>query len=100
MPQERHGGPLLFGKVSMQIMPAAYQSLMQKYWDRARTQGATEALTPEEFYGFQSTEIKATHHHKQGKGPGLWFRLRDGRVFDKFGHSDEADPAFYDVTTQ
>src|SRR5579863_4516861 len=97
MPQERHGGPLLFGEVSMQIMPAAYQSLMHKYWDRARTQGATTALTPEEFYGFKATEIKATHHHKQGQGPGLWFRLRDGRVFDMFGHSDEGDPLLYDV---
>ena len=84
----------------MQIMPAAYQSLMQKYWHRARTDGTTNALTPEEFYGFTSSEIKATHHHKQGRGAGLWFRLRDGRVFDKFGHSDEGDPILYDATTQ
>ena len=82
----------------MQIMPAAYQGLMQKYWHRARTQGMTDAPTPEDFFGFKATEVKATHHHKQGKGVGLWFRLRDGRVFDKFGHSDEVDPVFYDAT--
>jgi hypothetical protein len=84
----------------MQIMPAAYQGLMTKYWHRARTQGMTKAATPEDFYGFEATEVKATHHHKQGKGVGLWFRLRDGRVFDMLGHSDEVDPAFYDATTQ
>lgn len=84
----------------MQILPSAYQGLMQKYWQSARTQGATDAPTPEDFYGFEAADVKATHHHKQGKGVGLWFRLRDGRVFDKFGHSDEADPAFYDSTTQ
>ncbi len=81
----------------MQIMPSAYQSLMQKYWDRARTEGATNAPTPESFYGFEAAEVKATHHHKQGKGAGLWFRLRDGRVYDKYGRSDDVDALSYDA---
>jgi len=100
MPQERHGGPLLFGEVSMHIMPSGYQGLMQKYWQQARRQGATDAPTPEDFYHFKSTDVKTTHHHKQGKGVGLWFRLRDGRVFDTLGHVDETDPTLYDATTQ
>lgn len=83
----------------MHILPSAYRSLMQKYWDRARTEGATDAQTPESFYGFDAAEVKATHHHKQGKGAGLWFRLRDGRVFDKYGHSDTGDALLYDAMT-
>jgi hypothetical protein len=54
--------------------------------------------TPENFYGFEATEVKATHHHKLGKGAGLWFRLRDGRVFDRFGQPDEDDSVLYDAT--
>jgi hypothetical protein len=99
MPQERRGGPLLFEEILMNIMPSAYHGLMLKYWQYTRTHGATDAPTPEEFYGFTSTEVRVTHHHKQGKGPGLWFRLRDGRVYDKSSHSDEVDPVLYDATT-
>jgi hypothetical protein len=83
----------------MQILPSAYQGLMQKYWNRACERGATNAQTAEDFYGFEPSDVKTTHHHRQGKGAGLWFRLHDGRVFDKDGHSDDVDPLFYDAVS-
>ena len=43
--------------------------------------------------------VETIHFHKQGTGEGAWFRLKDGRVIDKFARAAESDPAFYDATT-
>jgi len=51
----------------------------------ARTKGMTSAGTAEEFYGFRVLDVIAMYAHKAGVGPGLWFRLEDGRVVDAFG---------------
>lgn len=47
-------------------------------------------------FPFFSAEVLAVHHHKIGEGRGLWFRLRDGRVFNDRGSITDADPALYD----
>lgn len=54
-------------------------------------------LKPEQVYPFPVREIQGVHTHKTGAGDGVWFRLKDGRVFDKGGAAAEADPALYDT---
>lgn len=55
-------------------------------------------LDPLRFYGFGPDDVQAIHLHKRGIGDGIWFRLKDGRVFDKTAELSEADPALYDGT--
>jgi hypothetical protein len=54
---------------------------------------------PSDYYGFAPADVAMIHNHKRGAGAGLWFRLRNGRVFDKTGEAAERDPALYDTWT-
>ena len=54
-------------------------------------------FNPSDYYKFTPTDVAAIHNHKRGTGAGLWFRLRDGRVFDRTGAADERDPLLYDT---
>ena len=49
------------------------------------------------YFPFSPADVTAIHTSKRGKGNGLWFRLHDGRVFDKGGLRAEDDPALYDA---
>ena len=46
---------------------------------------------------FDPGDVVEIHTHKQGHGSGIWFRLKDGRVFDKRGGVAEYDPHLYDI---
>lgn len=64
--------------------------------DNARVRhrrGLTPAL---DRFPFFSVEVQEVHHHKIGEGRGLWFRLRDGRVFNDSGRITDSDPLLYD----
>jgi hypothetical protein len=37
------------------------------------------------------------HSHHSRRGDGVWFRRRDGSVFDAWGEQAESDPAIYDT---
>jgi hypothetical protein len=76
-----------------------YGDVMAKYWRYARGLHGTAAKTPEEFFGFTCNDVENVYVHKQGAGEGMWFRLKDGRVFDAQARPDEPDAAFYDATT-
>lgn len=52
---------------------------------------------PSRYYGFSPVDVIAIHNHRRGVGAGLWFRLRDGRVFDKTGSADARDTSLYDT---
>lgn len=56
-----------------------------------------EDADPSAYFPFSPADVAAIHTCKRGTGNGLWFRLRDGRVFDKVGLPAENDPALYDV---
>lgn len=57
--------------------------------------GRTRARSAEAFYGFTPGMVAELHRYKQGVGPGIWFRLTDGRVFDALGrHSTRAASAY------
>jgi hypothetical protein len=73
-----------------------FDQTMRKYHRHALMLAFTKATTPEEYFGFHHHDVKAIHLHKNGCGRGFWFRLRDGRVFDKFARPDEPDRIWYD----
>ena len=60
-----------------------------------RTMGKTRAATAEEYYGFQALQVADMHFHKIGCDRGLWYRLKDGRVFDAFGKPSRRGLAWY-----
>jgi len=47
-------------------------------------------------FGFLPQDVEGIHVYKDGEGKGVWFRLKDGRVFDKHGKPSSADHAVYD----
>lgn len=49
-----------------------------------------------DFFPFSPSEVAGTHTRKTGKGEGVWFRLKDGRVFSQWGHPAPHDPKLYD----
>ena len=52
---------------------------------------------PSAYYDFAPADVAAIYTRKRDAGNGLWFRLHDGRVFDKTGEPAESDPALYDA---
>ena len=46
---------------------------------------------------FATKDVERLHTHMKGRGDGIWFRLKDGRVFDSYGDETPADPALYDT---
>lgn len=60
----------------------------------------TDAETREGFFGFTGRDVVAIHYTKRGfPFKGLFFRLRDGRVFDAAARPHEPDRCLYDATT-
>src|SRR5690348_13277961 len=71
---------------------------MEKWFVMSRGLGVTEARTKEEFYGFRAADIVDVYTHLMGYGDGVFFRLRDGRVFNVAGRQCNPDPMLYDQT--
>ena len=66
-------------------------------WHRLfHSYGATEAATPEEFYGFTVEDVVCVHLQMHGMGKGVWLRLKDGRVFDAVGRPSPAEMHWYE----
>ena len=55
-------------------------------------------IDPIVFFGFRPEDVMGIHTHKTGVGEGVWFRLNDGRVFNRYGGIDDPNPALYDAT--
>jgi hypothetical protein len=51
-----------------------------------------------QLFGFLPRDVEGIHLQKEGEGKGVWFRLKDGRVFDKLGKPSSADRGVYDKT--
>jgi hypothetical protein len=56
---------------------------------------ANGELLWEHVFPFPPSDVAGIHTYKRGSGDGVWFRLRDGRVFSRFGEVADADPALY-----
>ncbi len=67
---------------------------------RAHRQGLllafTTAASPKEYFGFDHLAIKSIHYHHRDIGPGVWFRLRDDRVFCEMALPADQDVQMYD----
>ncbi len=74
-----------------------HQRLMYRTW-RENVDGGYECpkSSPEEFFGFSAFDIDEMHNHKHGEGTGRWFRLIDGRVYDRRGMPSDPDRRLYD----
>jgi hypothetical protein len=83
----------------MTFTPEAFRSIMEKYWRMAVHDGMISAAsTPEDFYGFKPDDVECMHYRLAGFGYGTWFRLRDGRVFDRSARPSTPTRSIYDVT--
>ena len=69
---------------------------MHMWFDHIRKKGETDALSPEQFYGFRAEDVAEIHFRKHGIGRGFWYRLNDGRVFDGHGNPSEPDRSCYE----
>ena len=49
-----------------------------------------------QLFGFLPQDVEGLHTYKADEGKGLWFRLKDGRVFSKHGKPSSTDYAIYD----
>jgi hypothetical protein len=68
---------------------------MSAHFLRLRESGNTNAIGPEEFYGFRATDVAEMHSRKQGWGRGVWYRLKDGRVIDALGKPSHPERYWY-----
>ncbi len=76
-----------------------YRAFMAKPFMYCWTRDKTTAKCEVEFFGFRPEDVQEMHTHKQGAGPGNWFRLKDGRVIDEYALPSEPDRCYYDATT-
>ena len=81
------------------VEEACYDAVMEKWFKGCKALGRTYADTKEEYFGFRAEDVATFHTHKQGCGAGVYFRLRDGRVFDTAAQEQDPDPDLYDQTT-
>ena len=68
---------------------------MRAYFVVLRTLGRTDAATPEELYGFRASDVSEMHFYKAGAGRGVWYRLKNGLVFDSLGRPSRRDRISY-----
>lgn len=58
---------------------------------RALEQTPTEG-SPRPRFCFTAGDVAAIYRHKKDEGPGVWFRLKDGRIYNRHGEPEPADP--------
>jgi hypothetical protein len=80
----------------MKSLHAVFSDLMRKHHRQSVLLGQTTASTPEEYFGFDYSQVEDVHFHKSGVGLGLWFRLQCGRVVDEAAMPACRDPRLYD----
>jgi hypothetical protein len=80
----------------MGTVRALFNGLMKKHHRQGILLGQTTAATPEDFFGFDHSQVEAVHFHKHGVGPGVWFRLHCGRVVNEVAIPACRDPQLYD----
>ena len=75
----------------MKFNPVVVRAVMHTQFHELRQAGGSRALTPEEHYSFRAEDVEDLYFNRGGFGKGVWFRLRDGRIFDVRG--EVATPA-------
>ena len=75
---------------------AVFNDLMKQYHRQGVLLGQTTASSPQEYFGFDPSQVMAIDFHKRGVGEGVWFRLQCGRVVDEVARACRRDPEIYD----
>jgi hypothetical protein len=74
--------------------------LMKRFATKLVSQAAKntndDAAYIKQFFGFLPQDVEGIHTHRDDEGDGVWFRLKDGRVFDRHGRPSSANHALYD----
>jgi hypothetical protein len=84
---------------------ASIEALMKRVISKTKGDGALttkegEPVNIKQFFGFAPQDVEGIHTHKTDEGDGVWFRLKDGRVFNRFGKPAAADTALYDTVKE
>lgn len=72
------------------VTPERVRQLMQTAARAAARDGM-----PRPDFRFDPGDVVAVYTQKRDDGPGLWFGLKDGRVFRSTGEPDSSDPGAY-----
>jgi hypothetical protein len=81
-------------RVYMRIDRQLALTMMTNLLKRKLKGGETAAADPVAFYGFGPDDVACVHFWK-GNEEGLWFRLKDGRVFDGEARPCDTSEALY-----
>lgn len=94
-PVEEHWRHAIRAKLSVvQVI----ERIMETEHLNSKLLGFTETRTAEEYFGFAARDVKYLHHHQQGVGRGLFFRLYNDCVFDAGAKPQNPDRDLYDTT--
>lgn len=75
----------------MKFNPVVIRAAMHTQFQELRRAKGTDASTAEEHYPFRAEDVEDMYFNRGGVGKGVWFRLKDGRIFDVMG--EVASPA-------
>jgi hypothetical protein len=75
----------------MKFNPVVVRAVMHTQFQELKRVKGTHAHTADEHYSFRAEDVEDMYFNRGGVGKGVWFRLRDGRIFDVSG--EVATPA-------
>ncbi|TAL29526.1 MAG: hypothetical protein EPN97_13275 [Alphaproteobacteria bacterium] len=69
----------------MKFNPVVIRAAMHTQFLELRRAKGTDAQTAEEHYPFRAEDVEDMYFNRGSMGKGVWFRLKDGRIFDVRG---------------
>ena len=69
----------------MKFNPVVVRAVMHTQFQELRHAGGARAMTPEDHYPFQAEDVQELYFNRGNIGKGVWFQLKDGRIFDVQG---------------
>lgn len=69
----------------MKFNPVVIRAAMHTQFQELRRAKGTDVHTAEEHYPFRAEDVEDMYFNRGGMGKGVWFRLKDGRIFDVRG---------------
>jgi hypothetical protein len=69
----------------MKFNPVVVRAVMHTQFQELRAAGKTVAPGPDNHYPFTAEDVEDLYFNRGTFGKGVWFRLKDGRIFDVMG---------------
>jgi hypothetical protein len=73
-----------------------YRAIEQMQKEQVLPSSREMTFALNDVFPFHPEDVEGVHTHKIDEGKGVWFRLKDGRVFTRRGELAPDDPALYD----